>query len=78
MSVSYQNLQKMTVEQLIAKHDEVAVSTSVGINYYLEELQRRQIENSNKVMVRCTIAITFMTAIMLLATVANVVIAVLR
>ncbi len=75
MSYSLKQLHKLTDDEIIKQYDEQAIHTCVGINYYADELNRRSLEKSNKVMVRCTIAITIMTAIMLLATIANVIIA---
>lgn len=72
MSFKLRELRALTDDELIEKYDEKASSTSVGLNYYTEELNRRSNENTNKIMVRCTIWITIMTAIMLLATLVNV------
>ncbi|MBK5211155.1 MAG: hypothetical protein JJE36_02405 [Coriobacteriia bacterium] len=71
MSASIQELRKMTDEELICAHDECAKNTSVGVSYYLDELQRRSIERSNRLMNRSTIAIVIMTAVILIATVFN-------
>lgn len=78
VSYPYKALQKLTDEEIIQKYDEHASHTSVGINYYADELNRRYTEKSNRVMVRCTVAITIMTAVMLLATIVNVYIAFVR
>ncbi len=75
MSRSYKELQKVTDEELIREYDEHAKHTVVGISYYADELSRREIEKSNRIMVNCTIAITVMTAVMLLATIVNVFVA---
>lgn len=75
MSRSYKELQKVSDEELIKEYDEQAKYTAVGINYYADELSRREIEKSNRIMVNCTIAITVMTAVMLIATIVNVFIA---
>lgn len=75
MSMPYKKLQEMSDDELVQKYDEQAQHTVVGINYYAGELNRRQSEKSNKVMVKCTVAITIMTAVMLLATIVNVIFA---
>ena len=78
MSMSYKELQKISDDQLVNLYDEQAQHTCVGINYYADELNRRQSERANKVMVRCTVAITIMTAVMLLATIVNVIVVFMR
>ena len=75
MSYSYKQLHELSDDEIIKIYDKQAANTCVGINYYADELNRRILEKSNKAMVRCTIAITIMTAVMLLATIANVIIA---
>lgn len=78
MSLPYKELQKLSDEQLIDLYDKCAKNTVVGLQHYEDELVRRQNERSNKIMVNCTIAITIMTAIMLLATIVNVIIAFIK
>ena len=41
MSHSLEELRKLPDEQLIIEHDKHAKHTQVGINYYLDELYRR-------------------------------------
>lgn len=67
MSYKYIDLINLTDEQVIEKYDEHAQRTAVGISYYCDELNRRSNEKTNKIMIRCTIAITFMTAVMLIS-----------
>ncbi len=78
MSLKLKELRALTDEEVIEKYDQTASHTAVGLNYYTEELNRRSNENTNKIMVRCTIWITLMTAVMLLATIANVIIAIIN
>lgn len=78
MSMPYHELREVSDEELIELYDEKAKHTVVGIDYYANEIERRQTEKSNKTMVECTKAITIMTGVMLLATIANVVIALTR
>jgi hypothetical protein len=78
MSYSLKQLHKLTDDEIIKQYDEQAIHTCVGINYYADELNRRSTERSNRTMVRCTIAITIMTAVMIFATIANVIIAVIN
>lgn len=46
MSYSIEKLRSLTDEELIAQHDSQARNTSVGVNYYLEELDRRSRERA--------------------------------
>lgn len=78
MSMSYKELTQLTDEELIRQYDKQAGSTSVGLNYYTEEIARRRNEKSNKLMVNLTIAITVMTAVMLVSTIINVIIAIMN
>lgn len=71
MSFKYKDLEKLTDEQVKELYDEVAKSTAVGLNYYRDELLRRSNEKTNQLMVRCTLIITIMTAIMLIATIST-------
>ena len=77
MSLKLKELRELTDEQLFDLYDKTANHTSVGLNYYAEELNRRSNENTNKTMIRCTLWITIMTAVMLIATIANVVITII-
>ena len=77
MSYTYKKLHEMSDDEIIEEYDKQATNTNVGINYYADELNRRSMEKSNKIMVKCTIAITIMTAVMLIATIANVIIAII-
>lgn len=78
MSLSYEKLTTLSDAELIERYNEHAQHTIVGIDYYMEEIQRRETEKSNRIMVNCTKAITYMTAVMLLATIANVIIAFIK
>lgn len=48
MSRTIQELRNLSDEELIKEHDRKAVNTVVGTNYYMEELDRRSREKSNK------------------------------
>ena len=78
MSHSYDELRALSDDELIKAHDELAKSTLVGSSYYVEELARRDAGKINASMLRFTRWITAMTAVMLFATIANIVIAVLK
>ena len=78
MSMKYDELLKLSDDELIKQYDATAAHTSVGLNYYTEEIARRRTEKSDKLMVRLTTWITIMTGIMLLSTIANVIIAIVK
>jgi hypothetical protein len=46
MAFTWQQLRATDDDRLIALHDAVAENTSVGLNYYLEEIQRRNQERA--------------------------------
>ncbi|WP_454112818.1 hypothetical protein [Microbacterium maritypicum] len=46
MSYSIEKLRSLSDEELIAQHDHQATMTSVGVNYYLDELDRRSRERA--------------------------------
>jgi CHASE3 domain sensor protein len=48
MSFSIAQLRAMSDAELIATHDALARNTSVGINYYLDEIERRERERAAK------------------------------
>ncbi|ACV22782.1 hypothetical protein Shel_17630 [Slackia heliotrinireducens DSM 20476] len=78
MSSSYSELKELSDEELIARHDNHARTTSVGVSYYLDELARRESGRINESMLKCTKWITAMTTVMLGATIANVILAIVR
>ncbi len=78
MSMNYKTLTELSDDELIRKYDQIAKSTCVGLNYYTEEIARRRNEKSNRLMIHLMLWITFMTAIMLLSTIVNVVIAIVK
>jgi len=77
MSLRLKELRKLTDKELVELYDQTANYTSVGLNYYAEELNRRSNENTNKIMIRCTIWITIMTGVMLIGTLVNIVIVII-
>ena len=59
-------LRSLSDKKLIDEHDKLAKSTQVGTSYYLEELHRRE-------LMRHTKAISAMTAVITVVTIANVI-----
>jgi len=65
-------LKDLTEEELVTKIDELSTNTVVGVNFYFEELRSRRMERYSKRMDRFTKAITWMTMLVLIVTLANV------
>ncbi|MDE2716949.1 MAG: hypothetical protein OXI33_08030 [Chloroflexota bacterium] len=76
MSETVEQLRALTDEELVRRHDRHAQSTVVGTQHYLDELNRRYQERQTASMLRFTKWITFMTVVITIATLVNVVLAV--
>ena len=76
MALSLSDLRNLTDDELVEKHDTQAKTTVVGIQYYLDELNRRYQERLTKAMLRFTKWITVMTVVITSATVINLGVAV--
>lgn len=48
MSYSIEKLRSLSDNEIIAEHDKSALNTSVGTNYYMQELDRRSRERYEK------------------------------
>ena len=72
MALSLSDLQNLTDDELVEWHDSQAKTTVVGIQYFLDELNRRYQERQTKAMLRFTKWITVMTVVITLATLAGV------
>ena len=75
-ALSLSDLRKLTDDELVERHDAQAKTTVVGIQYFLDELDRRYQERQTKAMLRFTKWITVMTVVITSATVINLGIAV--
>ena len=69
------DLQNLTNDELVKRHDEQAKTTVVGTQYYQDELNRRSQDRQTRAMLRFTKWIMGMTAAVTVATIVNVVIA---
>jgi len=67
MAHSLRELRSLPDDELIIRHDHAAESTTTGVSYYLNELARRETDRATQTMLRCTYAITFMSAVMMVA-----------
>jgi hypothetical protein len=68
---SFQELRNMPTEELIRAHDADAVHTIVGVNYFLDELARREAASQTTAIVRLTWAIAICTLIVTGATIVS-------
>ena len=73
MSHSVEELRSLPRDELITRHDAVATPTSVGVNYYLEELARRDAAEQTAEMVRLTRRVARLTMVITVLTAANVI-----
>lgn len=77
VSYTIEALRALSDEQLIREHDETAVSTSVGVVFYLEELERRSRERvtdtSNRLARQCYLLSVVTTILAIVATVVAVI-----
>ena len=81
MSYSIEALRALSDEQLIREHDELAVFTSVGVDFYMEELDRRSRERSTEAsnrLARQGYRLTVVATILAVVAVAVAVIALFR
>jgi len=68
MAPTLKEIKALSLEELIAKHDEVAQSTQVGLLYYRDEILRREQEKANQEMLHLTRDMHRMTVVMTRAT----------
>jgi hypothetical protein len=73
MSLSLKDLRALPTYQLIEQHDQVATHTSVGVNYYLQELERRDNQAATTEMVRLTRLVAILTCVITALTAVNVI-----
>lgn len=74
---SYEELRKVSNDDLINAYDMKAAKVEVGLNYYLDELRRRnaaRLEDMTRTIMWLTVYISFLTVLVTVATVATLVI----
>lgn len=71
MALPLAQLRGMSDDDLIRRHDEEAEATLTGVDYCLNELNRRDQARQTASMVRYTTWITFMTVVITVATLVN-------
>ena len=72
MALSLSDHRNLTDDELVEKHDAQAKTTVVGIQYFLDELNRRYQERQTQAMLRFTKWTTVMTVVITHATLDNV------
>jgi len=73
MSYKLSELRRKTEDELIDEHDRFAESTVVGINYYLDELSRRESAKQTETILGLTHTIARLTWVIAGLTAANVI-----
>jgi hypothetical protein len=61
MAHSYAELRRRLKEDLVQEYDRLTGSTQVGLNFYLEEIARREVEEQSQRMLTMTEAMRSMT-----------------
>jgi hypothetical protein len=74
MTRSIRELRNASDDELIRNHDMLARNTSEGVNYYLNELARRESARQQAMMIRLTYAIAAMTLVVTIATIVNLIV----
>lgn len=77
MSETLAELRALSDDELVGRHDQLAKHTVVGTNHYLQELTRRDQDRQTQAMLRHTRWVTVMTGVITIATIVNVVVALL-
>lgn len=73
MSQSIEQLRKLTDDEVIALHDTVAAHTQVGVQFYLDEINRREQNKLTDLMVKYTKQMLWLTIFVAALTVINVI-----
>jgi hypothetical protein len=73
MANTLKELREMSDEQLIIEHDNLANRTQVGLNYYLDELNRREQNKQTEAMLSYTRRMLWFTVTVTILTVINVI-----
>lgn len=76
IAVTLAKLRALSDDELVELHDKAAQNTTVGIQYYLDELNHRSQNEQTQVMLRYTKQMLWFTVFVALLTVVNVVVAV--
>jgi hypothetical protein len=69
MSRTVKQLRALTDDEVIAAHDQIATHVTEGVDYYLQELTRRESRRQTSIIVGLTVAIFAFTVVVAVATV---------
>ena len=79
---TFDEISKMTDDELIARNDDIAKHTGIGVDFYYDELHRRRMNASSARMEELTVdikrltwAVVVLTVVSLAATVVSIVVA---
>jgi len=78
MSVSVRQLREMSDDELMQLHDGEMINTVVGTAHYLGELRHREIARQTNAMLQLTKVIAWLTGVVTVATVVNVIVFILN
>lgn len=78
VALKLKELRTISTDELIRRHDNIANNTGGGLDYYLNEITRRDQEEHTKTILKYTRFITFMTLIITLSTIINLIIIAIR
>lgn len=67
MAKTIAELRAMSDDELIEQYDKLAGRTQVGTGFYLAELERRQADRQNRLMIGLTVAIAALTVVNVVA-----------
>jgi hypothetical protein len=70
---TYEELKLLSIDDLKQKYDKLSSSTCVGLNFYREEIARRESEKLNSDMVKMTSQMRNMTIAISIMTLVNVI-----
>lgn len=70
---TYEELKRLSIDDLKQKYDKLSSSTQVGLNFYREEIARRESEKLNLDMVKMTSQMRNMTIVISIMTLVNVI-----
>ena len=74
MAETYEELRKLSDDELIKRYDDRSRNVDLRFTYFLDELHRRRQERHTNQLKMMTWAITGMTVVITIATIVNVVV----
>lgn len=74
----YEQVVRLSDEELISRYNALATHTSVGTGFYIEELARRQTLRDSARMLRLTDTITTLTRSIFALTIVNVLVVIVQ